>query len=171
MKKNKVYRLVSAALIAAIYVVLTMLSNVFGLAYGPIQFRFSEALMIFAAFTPAAIPGLTVGCLLANILSTVGAIDLVFGTFATFLASVLIYLCRNFKVVGFPVFSVIYTTIINAVIVGAEIVVFFIDEPFTMKLFLWNAFTVGLGELAVTVVGGIPLYFACEKTAVKKYLV
>ena len=66
-RKSKINYIVTGALIAALYAGLTYLSNIFGLAYGPIQLRFSEVLTILPVFTPAAIPGLTVGCFIANI--------------------------------------------------------------------------------------------------------
>ena len=74
-----------AGLIAAIYVVLTFVSQAFGLASGAIQFRLSEMLTILPMVTPAAIPGLTVGCILANLLTGCALWDVVFGSVATLL--------------------------------------------------------------------------------------
>ena len=70
--------LAQGAMIAAIYTVLTLLAATMNLAYGPVQFRFSEALTILPLFTPAAIPGLTIGCLLSNLFSGYGAADMIF---------------------------------------------------------------------------------------------
>lgn len=96
MKQSQKLRyLVQGAMIAAIYTVLTLLAALWGLAYGPVQFRFSEALTILPVFTPAAIPGLTVGCLLSNIFSGYGIYDMVFGTLATLLAAAGTRLLRN----------------------------------------------------------------------------
>ena len=81
--------LVEAAVIAALYTVLTYLAVAMNLAYGPIQFRFSEALTILPVFTPAAIPGLALGCFLSNLASPLGIVDWVFGTLATLLAAML----------------------------------------------------------------------------------
>lgn len=78
-----VQALVQAAMIAAIYVVLTLLANAFGLANYAIQVRFSEALTILPFFTPAAIPGLFVGCILSNILTGCLPLDVIFGSLAT----------------------------------------------------------------------------------------
>ena len=78
----------SAALIAAMYVALTLLSNVFGLASGVIQCRFSEALCVLPCFTSAAIPGLTIGCVLANLLTSGNILDIVFGSLATLIGAI-----------------------------------------------------------------------------------
>ena len=79
--------LVQAAMIAAIYVVLTLLANAFGLANYAIQVRFSEALTILPFFTPAAVPGLFVGCILSNILTGCLPLDTVFGSLATLIGA------------------------------------------------------------------------------------
>ncbi len=84
---KKVLSLVHAAVIAALYVVLTLLANALGLANYPIQVRFSEALTILPFFTPAAIPGLFAGCILANILTGCMPLDVLFGSLATLLGA------------------------------------------------------------------------------------
>lgn len=94
---QKVLFIVHAAVIAALYVVLTFVANAFGLANYAVQVRFSEALTILPFFTPAAIPGLTIGCLLANILTGCALPDIVFGTLATLLGGVFTYLLRKNK--------------------------------------------------------------------------
>ena len=86
ISKNTAY-MTQAALIAAIYTVLTMVAAGFDLASGAIQVRFSEALTIMPFFTPAAIPGLTLGCLLSNILTGCVLPDVIFGTLATLLGA------------------------------------------------------------------------------------
>ena len=83
--------LVLSAMIAALYVVLSFLSNAFGLASGAIQIRISEALTILPFFTPAAISGVTIGCLLFNLLSGAAILDVIFGAIATFLGTLLTY--------------------------------------------------------------------------------
>lgn len=83
MKNKNVLYLTQAAMIAALYVVLTLLANALGLASGSIQVRFSEALTVLPFFTPAAIPGLYVGCLLGNIASGCALPDIIFGPLAT----------------------------------------------------------------------------------------
>lgn len=88
MKNRPVLYLTYAAMIAALYVVLTMLANVFGLANGSIQLRFSEALTILPYFTPTAIPGLFVGCLISNVASGAALPDIIFGSMATLLGAI-----------------------------------------------------------------------------------
>ena len=86
-----------AAIIAALYVVLTLVSAAFGLSSGVIQVRISESLCILAFFTPSAIPGLTIGCLVANLITGANVLDVVFGTLATFLGVYGGYLLRKKK--------------------------------------------------------------------------
>ena len=87
-KKLSTLFIVQAAMIAAIYVVLTVFISAFGLASGAIQVRISEALCILPVFTPAAVPGLFVGCLIANIIVPgAGLADIVFGSLATLIAA------------------------------------------------------------------------------------
>ncbi len=84
-------------MIAALYVVLTLLANALGLANYAIQVRFSEALTILPFFTPAAIPGLTIGCLLSNILTGCAPLDILFGTLATLIGALGTYALRRFE--------------------------------------------------------------------------
>ena len=100
-----------AAMIAAIYVVLTIFINAFGLANGAIQIRISEALCILPIFTPAAIPGLFVGCLLSNTLTGCAIWDIVFGSLATLAGAFGTYYLRNTKFV-FTLPPVIANTIV-----------------------------------------------------------
>jgi len=95
MNHNRVIYIAHAGIIAAIYVVLTALAAGFNLASGAIQVRFSEALTILPFFTPAAIPGLTIGCLLSNILTGCALPDVIFGTLATFIGAVGSYMLRK----------------------------------------------------------------------------
>ncbi|MCM1186188.1 MAG: QueT transporter family protein [Lachnoclostridium sp.] len=87
MKNTKVLYLTQAAMIAALYVVLTLIAGAFGLDHYAIQLRFSEALTILPFFTPAAIPGLYVGCLLSNLLTGCIIWDILFGSLATLIAA------------------------------------------------------------------------------------
>ncbi len=95
MKATKIQVLTQAAMIAALYVILTAVSNALGLANFAIQLRFSEALTILPAFTPAAIPGLFIGCLIGNILTSCALPDILFGSLATLLGAFgTHFLCR-----------------------------------------------------------------------------
>lgn len=95
MKKTRF--ITQAALIAALYVVLTYVANSLGLASGAIQVRFSEALTILPFFTPAAIPGLFVGCILSNLLTGCAIWDIIFGSIATLLGAIGTYALRKHK--------------------------------------------------------------------------
>ena len=88
MNRNKTLQLANAGLIAALYVVLTWIANLLGLASGAIQVRLSEALTILPVFTASAVPGLAVGCVLANLLTGCAAWDVVFGSLATLIGAV-----------------------------------------------------------------------------------
>lgn len=96
--RAKVLFIAQAGVIAAIYVVLTIFINAFNLASGAIQIRISEALCILPFFTPAAIPGLAIGCLLANILTGCMVWDVIFGTLATLLGAFFSYKLRKHKI-------------------------------------------------------------------------
>lgn len=164
----KIKQLSTAALIAAAYAALTYAAAALGICYGPIQFRISEAMCVLAAFTPAAIPGLTLGCLLGNLGSTLGPVDWLCGTLATLLASMSGYALRNLKGAMWlvPLPSVIF----NAVIVGAELAVLLGEGAF-WPMFVINAAWVGLGQAVVCYLLGIPVYFAIERTpALKRIL-
>ena len=163
----KVRRLVEAAMIAAIYTVLTYAAAALNLAYPGVQFRFSEALTILPVFNPSAIPGLAIGCFLSNLGSPMGIIDWISGTSATLLAAVLTRLLRNLTVKGLPVLAPFPPVLTNAVIVGCVIAV---TDPagFSVPLFAAMALSVGLGELAVCYGLGLPLIAVLKKTGVSK---
>ena len=93
--RKKLVNFAVGAIIAALYVVLTYLASAMGLSSGVIQVRFSEALTILPIFTPAAIHGLFVGCLLSNLLTGCALWDVVFGSLATLLGAIFTYLLRR----------------------------------------------------------------------------
>lgn len=163
----KVRFLVEAAVIAALYTVLTYVAAAMNLAYGIFQFRFSEALTILPVFTPAAIPGLALGCFLSNLASPLGIVDWVFGTLATVLAAVLSYALRKVQIKGLPVLSALPPVLTNTVIVGFELACLS-DIGFAFQNFSWTAYgasalSVGVGELVVCVVLGLPLCALLKK--------
>ena len=162
MKSNQIRTLIFSAVIAALYAVLTYAAAFFNLAYGPIQFRFSEALNVLCLFTPAAIPGLTLGCLIANIFSF-NPIDLVMGTSATLIAAIGMYLFRNVKIFNYPLLSMLCPVIANGIIVGAEIAIFFTEGGGTVLGFWIAAAEVAVGELAVMLTLGTLLYFVLKR--------
>lgn len=109
---KKVLFITHAAVIAALYVVLTLFSNLFGLANFPIQVRFSEALTILPFFTPAAIPGLFAGCVISNLLTGCVPLDVLFGSLATLLGSLGTYFLRRFTKWLAPLCPILANTII-----------------------------------------------------------
>ena len=161
MKKSKTYGIAIGGLIAAMYVLLTYVSSIFGLAYGPLQFRLSEVLTILPIFTPYAIPGLAVGCFISN-MASFNALDLIFGTLATVIAAYLTYAFRNIKIKKAPILSIIPPVLVNGIIVGLEIAYFY-RGGFTSYGFLISGFQVMLGQFVVCFILGLPLYFWLNK--------
>ena len=147
------HQLATAGVIAALYAVLAYFASIFGIAYGPIQCRFSEALCVLPFLFPAATPGLFVGCLVANLLSPYGALDIIFGSLATLLAAVWTQHTHHKWLAPLP------PVLCNAVIVGA--VISFQETGFTGAFagaFAYNAVTVGVGEaIACYVLGTVLL--------------
>lgn len=146
--KNTNY-LVQAALIAAIYAVLTIAFA--PLSYGQVQIRFAEALTVLPAFTPAAIPGLFVGCLVANIYGGGGIIDIVFGSLATLAAAYLSFRMPRKWLVPMP------PVLVNAVVVG-----FILNYLYQLPLLI-SMVWVGMGQLIACYAIGYPLLLALGK--------
>lgn len=172
MAKKSTLFIVQAAVIAALYAVLTILQNVLlpGSASAAVQFRVSEVLTILACFTPAAIPGLTVGCIIANIssLSVLGPYDMIFGSLASLVAALLMYLLRNVRTFSLPILASLMPAIANGILVGFEIEFFFIEGGFHFGDFLLQGGLVALGELGVLIILGLPFAKAIEKTKLDK---
>ena len=159
MRKTTRY-LAHAAIIAALYAVLTHLQNILlpGSATWAIQMRMSETLCILAFFTPAAIPGLAVGCLVFNITYAAALpLDFLVGTLATYLAAQGMWLTRKVTLKGYPLLGMLMPALTNAVLVGWELTVY-IGGGFGI-----NALYVALGEAAVLLVPGSVLYYAMKK--------
>lgn len=138
MRDKKVLFITQASMIAALYVVLTLLANALGLANYAIQIRFSEALTILPFFTPAAIPGLTIGCLLSNLLTGCMPLDILFGSLATLLGAIGTYALRRFLWAA-PIPPILANTLIVPFIL-AYVYQFDGSVPYFML-------TVGIGEL------------------------
>lgn len=159
MTKSTRY-LTQAAIIAALYAVLTHLQNLLlpGSTTWAIQMRLSEALCVLALFTPAAVPGLTLGCLIFNITYAAALpLDFVLGSAATLLAAEGMWLTRRVTVHGYPLLAMLMPAIANAILVGWELTVY-IGGGFGL-----NALYVALGEIAVLLVPGSLLYYALKK--------
>ena len=164
---KKVRNLVYAAVLAALYVVLTNLQNILlpGSATWAIQFRASEALCVLALFTPAAIPGLTVGCFLFNLnYANALPLDILVGSLATMLACGWMYLTRNLKIKDYPALAMVMPALANAILVGWELSVY-IGGGFWI-----NALYVAIGELAVLLTLGSLLYAALRRRGLDKRL-
>ena len=157
MKNNTLY-LTQASLIAALYVMLTIISNFAGLASGVIQLSLSEMLTILPVFTPAAIPGLAVGCAVANLATGCALWDVVFGTLATTLGALgTYYIGRKYPYAG-PAFPIAA----NALIVPKVLQVVYGAEG----TYWYFMLTVGIGEILSCGVLGIILYRVLRKTKI-----
>jgi uncharacterized membrane protein len=156
MKNKKVLFLTQAAMIAALYVVLTLLANSLGLASQAIQVRFSEALTILPYFTPAAIPGLFVGCFISNAVTGCLPLDIVFGSIATLLGAFGTYFLRKFKWAA-PLPPIIANTII------VPFVLVYVYEAGPLKSLPFFFATVGAGEIISCGILGMFLLFALQK--------
>ena len=155
MNKKNIYLLTQAAMIAALYVVLTFIANAFGLANYSVQVRFSEALTILPFFTPAAIPGLFIGCLISNILTGCAIPDIIFGSLATLIAAFGTWKLRG---IGNVFLSPLPPILANTIIV-----------PFVLRYAygirpLWLSFlTVVAGEIISCGILGLLLAFTLNK--------
>ena len=166
MKPLSVRRLTFAALIAAVYAALTMALGF--MSYGPIQFRIAEALCILPFFLPFTTWGLFVGCIIANLLSPVGAVDVVFGSLATLgccLCAAAIGKHWDGRSWGRCIAACLMPVIWNAVVIGLMLALFYAEEEGAkLALFFLYAAEVGAGELAVMFVLGLPLMRWLPKT-------
>ena len=164
---NKTKNITHAAIIGAMYFALTHLQNLLlpGSASWAIQCRFTEALCVLAFFTPAAIQGLTVGCLLFN-LSFAAALplDWVLGTLATFFSALSMRFLRNVRLFRLPIPGLLMPALWNAILVGWELTVY-IGGSFAI-----NALYVALGELIVLLTLGLGLYWVIRDRHLDKRL-
>ncbi|MGN1195264.1 MAG: QueT transporter family protein [Acutalibacteraceae bacterium] len=170
---KKVLFIAQAAIIAALYAALTYAQNLLlpGTTSMAVQFRLSEALTLLCVFTPAAIPGLTIGCIAANLMNvSVLPLDMILGSLATLLAAIAMYLLRNVCVKNLPLLAALMPAIFNGIIVGLEIEIFFIDGPFNFVSFLIQAGCVFLGEFAVCMTVGLLLVVVIKKRGLDKKL-
>lgn len=163
MKNLSVRRLVRCAVIAAVYVVVCLVLAPF--SYGAVQVRVAEALCLLPVFGAEYIVGVTLGCFLANLLGST-AVDVVFGTLATLLACLVTYKLRDIRVKGLAIPASLPPVVFNMIIVGAfEITFFFSDGAPTAMLAVFNAVTVGIGELISCTILGVALVKLIESNA------
>lgn len=153
MKNKRILFLTQAAMIAALYVVFTLIAAALGLSSMQVQIRFSEALTILPYFTPSAIPGVFIGCLLSNILAGGALLDIIFGSLATLIAAVGTYLLRRQKWLA-PIPPIVANTLVVPFVIKAAYGI----GP------VWLSFiTVGAGELLSAGVLGMLLLLVLEK--------
>lgn len=152
MKSKNTLFITEAAVIAAIYTVLVLIFQLS--SFGPVQFRVAELLTVLPYFTPAAIPGVTIGCFLSAVITGAAGLDIVFGSLATLIAAILSYCLRRYK----------YLVPIPPIVVNALVV------PWVLKYAYGEAqpvsfmmLTVGAGELFAAGVLGMILLLSLDK--------
>ena len=160
-------------LIAGLYTALTLVLA--PISFGPVQCRVSEALTILAAYTPAAIPGLTIGCVISNVVgltmgaNVAGALDILLGTLATGIAAWLTYRLRHFRIKGLPFWASIPPVITNALIVGTELAVV-LNPDLTVYGWLGWVGSVGAGQVIACMGGGLLLAGLLQKSGLATQL-
>ena len=171
--RSSLHRLTVAGMIAALYATLTLVLPF--ASFGTVQIRFSELLTILPVFTADAIPGLALGCALANGIgmaigaNLAGGWDILVGTSATLLAALCTYALRNVRFKGFPVLAALPPVLFNAVIVGGELCLVFFGNLNLSPLLLTMA-QVGLGQLLPCIVGGLLLFRCLQKAGFEQKL-
>ncbi len=157
MRNKKIQLLVQGAMIAALYVVLTWLASVMGLASGVIQIRFSEALTILPYFTAAAVPGLAVGCLISNLMTGAAVLDIVFGSLATLIGAIFTRLLRK---------QPKWCLSVPPILANVLIIPFVLMYAYGMeKAWIYLVVTVAIGEVISCGVLGMILFEALKKRA------
>ncbi len=171
-KHTSVRALATAGLIAALYSALSMM--VPPLSFGPLQCRPAEALTVLAVFTPAAVPGLTLGCALTNLVglslgaNVAGAADVLIGALATGLAALLSRRLRHRRVAGLPLWATLPPVVINALVVGTELSLL-APQP-TWGFWLTQVALVTVGQVVACVGGGLLLARALQASGWEKWL-
>lgn len=180
MNKGRTLFIAQTAMIAAVYAAATLVTLLLlqGFAWGPVQFRISEAVCVLAVLTPAAVPGLTVGCVIANLIAlavngtgALGLLDVVFGSLATLLGALWCWKMRDR-----PKVALLGPVVANALIVPAYLPLIlqgfgFYTVPFTsisldglyLPMYLFGVVSTGLGEALVMYVLGLPLLKVLRK--------
>jgi len=163
---GKIIFLAQAAAIAALYAAITLAPGISAISFGPLQFRIAEALTILPALIFAAVPGLTLGCILANGfglmlgVNIAGVWDVLIGSAATLLAALCSYALRNYCIKGAPVLAALPPVLLNGLIVGAEL-------SFVLRLPLWMTIAeVALGEFVAVFFLGLPLAILLKRTKI-----
>ncbi|MBO5373909.1 MAG: QueT transporter family protein [Clostridia bacterium] len=156
-RKNRVMHLTYSAIIAALYVALSWVSNIAGLASGAIQLRLSEALCALCLFTPAAVPGMFVGCLISNLTMSAQPLDIVLGSLATLIGAYFGARMKNKYLVPLP------TVLANAIVVPLVVLICYTDGVNSLGAYLLIFLGVTVGEILSAYVLGLLLMLALEK--------
>ena len=162
MKRISTRELTLAAVVGAIYVVLGYFGNIFSLTFGVVQCRFAEALTVLPYLSPTTMWGLFVGCVITNILSPYGALDLIFGSLATLGAAALTARCKNRWLAPLP------PVLCNAVVIGALIAIQSTTSfAAFLPMFAVQALSIGAGQMIACYALGLPLMSVLERTVAK----
>ena len=156
MKRFSTRDLTLAAAVGALYVILGYFGSAFNLTFGVVQCRFAEALTVLPFLNPVTGWGLFVGCIVTNLLSPYGPLDMIFGSLATLIAAILTARCRHKWLAPLP------PVLLNAVIIGG--VIAFQEVGFTagfMTAFAYHALTIGAGQVLACYGLGMLLLTAC----------
>ncbi|MGL5379841.1 QueT transporter family protein [Clostridium sp.] len=150
--RNNTKKIVVIALIAGLYAALTLALGF--ISYGPIQFRIAEVMTLLPLLGKEYIVALTLGCFLANVIGPYGVPDIIFGTVATFISVYLVYLTgKNMKdKKGYVLIASLWPTIVNAIVIGAMLNIFF-GLPLVLSML-----QVGFGQFVVITIIGVPLF-------------
>jgi len=175
MSKINIRKIVFAGVIAALYAALTI--AIAPLSYGPLQLRIAEVLCILPFFFPVAVPGLFIGCAIANLLSPYGMLDVVAGSLASLIAAICTMLIgrmsRNRESLTVKALACFPPVIFNAIIIGALIAFYMVqfnEADLFFPAFIANGLWVGLGQLVVLYAIGLPLMIYLPKTNILEKL-
>ena len=158
MKNQKIKAITRAAIVAALYVALTHLCNLLGLASGAVQVRFSEALCILPFFIPSSVVGLFIGCIIANLTTGAALWDVIFGSLATLIGAYFASKIKNKYLIPVP------TVIANTIIVPFVILFCYTDKSaWTVPTYLLGVVGVFVGEVISAYILGIILFSALNK--------
>ena len=154
------HKLVRAALIAAVYVVVCVVFAPF--SFGPVQVRLSEALTLLVVLCPEAIVGVTLGCFLSNAIAS-APIDMIVGTGATLLAALASYALRNIRWKKLAIPASLPPVLLNALIIGIELTLLYTPAPRATGVYLLNILSVGAGQVISCTLLGVLLVYGIEK--------
>ena len=166
---KKLINIAYTSMIAALYVVLTLISASLGFAYSGVQLRISEALTILPVFSPLAIPGLAVGCLIANLASPFGLVDIVLGSIFTLISAFLTRKLRKIKIKGIPILSPLPPVLFGSLGVSA-IILIASPQLLNLETLCFLSISIGLGQFFACYILGIPLFIILNKLKIFDFI-